>query len=475
RIMNGEERRSSGCVTENDKNHAKGDKSLMQRFETLKTGIKKKKIKFADRKYSTEATDNIDLQLKISQLSKEAEESREELEQYRREFENEKAKWKTINAEFNRYKLKSQDSKKTLEFQVELKATEIEHLKKTETELKSELAEMKHEVKSKSEEIEKFKMVELELRHRISRLETDIALEATRSAQMTQVDVRRVENDQQKIDSDANYASAEFERFKLESKYQAQLKANEIDFLKKSETQLKTELTEMKNDIKTKSEEIEKLKLEGQDDRKNLEFQIHLKTTEIEYLKKTETELRSRLAEMENELKSKSEKIENLKMNGTESNNGTSQLSDNEETHSVDLKGLHNQTNEMILRARFTNISELTHNPVVSQATEFAGLSWKIRLRKKDDHLAFFVVTQNSNADKWSCSAFVDYQLISQKDGSIIHSMNGKRADVYTDEIPLWGFKTFISFKDLFEESKGFVKEDSIIVSAAIKAFPNAQ
>ncbi|GMS99071.1 hypothetical protein PENTCL1PPCAC_21246, partial [Pristionchus entomophagus] len=133
------------------------------------------------------------------------------------------------------------------------------------------------------------------------------------------------------------------------------------------------------------------------------------------------------------------------------------------------------QTTEMTIRARFTEISKFTSAHVLSKPTEFAGLNWRIRLYKKDDHLSFFVKAYK-NAATWSCSAIVDYQLISQKDENIIHHISSKMTDVYRKEgYPCWGQNKFISFKDLFDDKKGYVKDDSIIVAAVIKAFPNAQ
>ncbi|GMS90803.1 hypothetical protein PENTCL1PPCAC_12979, partial [Pristionchus entomophagus] len=93
-----------------------------------------------------------------------------------------------------------------------------------------------------------------------------------------------------------------------------QLKSNEIEYLKTSEVELKTQLAEMKSEAKIKSEEIEYLKMESKDNKKNLEFEVQLKSTEIEYLKKSKAELETQLAEMKSVVKAKSEDIENLKV-----------------------------------------------------------------------------------------------------------------------------------------------------------------
>ncbi|GMS81898.1 hypothetical protein PENTCL1PPCAC_4073, partial [Pristionchus entomophagus] len=95
--------------------------------------------------------ENEALKLKVSQLTKEIEERKEESD--------------AIKAEFDRYKLESQDTKKYLELDVKLKSNEIEHLKelqtmglKSEAELRHQLAKMKIDIESKTEDMENIKL-----------------------------------------------------------------------------------------------------------------------------------------------------------------------------------------------------------------------------------------------------------------------------------------------------------------------------
>ncbi|GMS99605.1 hypothetical protein PENTCL1PPCAC_21780, partial [Pristionchus entomophagus] len=128
------------------------------------------------------------------------------------------------------------------------------------------------------------------------------------------------------------------------------------------------------------------------------------------------------------------------------------------------------QTSEMIL-VKFTGISKLTAAHVFSQWSELAGLNWSVFTL-----FCFKILLRGvrSNSFNESCSAFVNYQLISQKKESIVYRNNAKKAVEYTQIDSTWGYNQFISFKDLIDEEKGYLKDDSIIVSAVIKAFPNA-
>ncbi|GMS99074.1 hypothetical protein PENTCL1PPCAC_21249, partial [Pristionchus entomophagus] len=222
-------------------------------------------------------------------------------------------------------------------------------------------------------------------------------------------------------------------------------------------------------------------------DKKNLESEVKLKSTEMEYLKKTESELN----EMKSDVKTKSEEIQNLKISEAKldsqlavSKRRMSQLEDENKskstmiknlnivmsqdvrkilekvkTTSINMRSIHNMT-FMTLSERFTQISKLTSSNVYSQWTELAGVKWRFELLRGDDYLHVDV-----DADK-CCSAFVELQLISQKNENIVHCKNLTNNEGY------WKFNSFISFKDLFDEEKGYVKDDSIIVLAVVKVFP---
>ncbi|GMS99070.1 hypothetical protein PENTCL1PPCAC_21245, partial [Pristionchus entomophagus] len=181
----------------------------------------------------------------------------------------------------------------------------------------------------------------------------------------------------------------------------------------------------------------------------------------------------NRISQLEEENKSNSAKIDYLNLEISE---GVRKILEKAEATSIDPRNIHDKYTEMTIRARFPDISKLTRARVYSQPVELAGLNWRIYLYRNKDHLSFYVDAQNKNANKWSCSAFIGYLLISQKNVNIVHSGTVEDADLYSDieGNNNWGYNKFISFKDLFNEGKVYVKDNSITVAAVIKAFPNA-
>ncbi|GMS88559.1 hypothetical protein PENTCL1PPCAC_10734, partial [Pristionchus entomophagus] len=327
-------------------------------------------------------------------------------------------------------------------------------------------------------------------KNRISQLENEINTKMTNISQLTkEVEERNEEIDRYEREfedekeiwkRESDTIKTEFNQYKMDSQgmkrnleFELQLKSNEIENLQKSGSKLMSQLAEMKSVVESKTEDIENLKLltiQRGKTTKSLESEVQFKSNEIEYLKKSEAELKNRISELEKQINSNLTTIDHIIL---KISHGVRQILEKVETTSNDLRSLHNKTPEMTIRATFTEISKLTYTRVCSQFTEFTGLNWRINLYKYDnDNLSFFVEAKKKNADKWSCSSIVDWQLISQKNVNIVHSK--KAANVFTSS-HAWGFANFITFKELLDEENGYVMDDSIIVSATVKTFPTAQ
>ncbi|GMS90804.1 hypothetical protein PENTCL1PPCAC_12978, partial [Pristionchus entomophagus] len=218
--------------------------------------------------------------------------------------------------------------------------------------------------------------------------------------------------------------------------FEVQLKSTEIEYLKKSEAELKTQLNEMKSEVKAKSEVIENLK----------KSEAKLESQLIESMR--------RISLLEGEIKSKPAEIEN---NNLKMSQEVPTILEKVEASSINLRRLHDWTGVMTLRARVTEISKLASSSVFSQWTEHAGMKW----RQTSEFI--FVVSEYFILFKRSCLKYVELQLISQKNENIVLSKN------LTNTTSFWCFDKLISFGDLFDEEKGYVKDDSIIVAAVIR------
>ncbi|GMS99062.1 hypothetical protein PENTCL1PPCAC_21237, partial [Pristionchus entomophagus] len=146
-----------------------------------------------------------------------------------------------------------------------------------------------------------------------------------------------------------------FDRNKVSLESEVKLKSTEIEYLKKSEAELKDQFAEMKSEVKTKSKEIQNLKI----NEAKLDSEL--------------SELKSRITRMESEIISKSAKIDNLNL---EVSQGVQKLLEKVETNSIDIRSLHTKTPGVTLRARFTEISKL-NAWVNSQWTEMVYLRTK--------------------------------------------------------------------------------------------------
>lgn len=121
-----------------------------------------------------------------------------------------------------------------------------------------------------------------------------------------------------------------------------------------------------------------------------------------------------------------------------------------------------------------TNFFSLKDNRL-SEPCYVRNLPWKIMAMprfapdRQSKSLGFFLQCNGeSESINWSCNASAELRLLSQQPGippmtrNIDHHFYSKEND--------WGFTQFIQEKDVLDETKGYCKDDSIILQVYVKA-----
>lgn len=132
---------------------------------------------------------------------------------------------------------------------------------------------------------------------------------------------------------------------------------------------------------------------------------------------------------------------------------------------------------EATFRFTIENISKMK-DQVLSQACYVRNLPWKILAMQRFNQsaeknnqksLGFFLqCNADSESSSWSCNAIADLRLISQKPEAqnftrrIHHLFFCKEND--------WGFSHFVSWNELLDPEKGYIKDDSVILEVRVQA-----
>ncbi|GMT28997.1 hypothetical protein PFISCL1PPCAC_20294, partial [Pristionchus fissidentatus] len=138
---------------------------------------------------------------------------------------------------------------------------------------------------------------------------------------------------------------------------------------------------------------------------------------------------------------------------------------------------------EKTLNAKFTRISSLLNGDceyLLSKPTRIAGVEWSIHLQKLSVKegpslsLSLRVATEGLN-ESWSCDVIGKFSLLSRSDLKNSHYFTPKFPLAFSPGQRSWGYPQFITIKDLLTTKNGYVKDDSIIVSIDVRAFPNGR
>lgn len=137
---------------------------------------------------------------------------------------------------------------------------------------------------------------------------------------------------------------------------------------------------------------------------------------------------------------------------------------------------------EATFRHVIENISEIKES-VLSPPVHVRNLPWKImampRTGQQPDRqgqnagqtksLGFFLQCNGeSESTTWSCNAQADLRIIPQKEGC--QPLSRKIQHVFYSKENDWGFSHFLSWSDLMDPERGFVKDDTIILEVWVSA-----
>uniref|UniRef100_A0AC34GR66 MATH domain-containing protein n=1 Tax=Panagrolaimus sp. ES5 TaxID=591445 RepID=A0AC34GR66_9BILA len=139
-----------------------------------------------------------------------------------------------------------------------------------------------------------------------------------------------------------------------------------------------------------------------------------------------------------------------------------------------------NVANEIVIKKlsikvkNFSQINMAIHGDPV----EINGVFWKILLMPRlhvvakngfQKCFAFFLqccpVTQSKN---WSCFASAELTLLSKN--AEVPNLTKKTSHLYTPKQKDWGYSCFLTWKDVMDESLGYIEDDTIDLEIVVEA-----
>jgi len=156
----------------------------------------------------------------------------------------------------------------------------------------------------------------------------------------------------------------------------------------------------------------------------------------------------------------------------------------NNQTNNQDIADVE-AASEATFRHVIENISDLKES-VLSQPVYVRNLPWKIMAMPRTGQqpaghdrpgqnvgqqksLGFFLQCNGeSESTTWSCNAQADLRIIPQKEGC--QPLSRRIQHVFYSKENDWGFSHFLSWADLMDPEKGFVKDDTIILEVWVSA-----
>ncbi|GMR44531.1 hypothetical protein PMAYCL1PPCAC_14726, partial [Pristionchus mayeri] len=117
------------------------------------------------------------------------------------------------------------------------------------------------------------------------------------------------------------------------------------------------------------------------------------------------------------------------------------------------------------IRFEVNKISTLTGIGRVSPAVEVKGIPLKLMTYKKNtsEFLEVFLYYGNNDSHIWSFDVAAQLSLVNADEKN--NSLNIEFNTTFNCEIPSWGFE-FISWEDLINKKKGFIKNNKITLEA---------
>ncbi|XP_071578513.1 uncharacterized protein [Temnothorax nylanderi] len=135
---------------------------------------------------------------------------------------------------------------------------------------------------------------------------------------------------------------------------------------------------------------------------------------------------------------------------------------------------------EATFRYTVKNISKMTDSQL-SPAFYVCNLPWKIEVRSQSSQteerqrsLGFYLqcdgVSESTESELWSCYAVAELRLLSCKEGQEPFSEKFSRKRHFNSESTAYGYSNFMTWQDVLDPDRGFIKDDSITLEAHVVA-----
>ncbi|CAJ0958279.1 unnamed protein product, partial [Mesorhabditis belari] len=130
-----------------------------------------------------------------------------------------------------------------------------------------------------------------------------------------------------------------------------------------------------------------------------------------------------------------------------------------------------------VLRLMIENFPNL-NDKVLGPSKRINGMQWKIMamprmhvVQKKGTMkcLGFFLqCCPDAYLDAWECEASAELRLISQKPG--VNHFTRKTNHIYTAKEHDWGYSCFMTWEEILEEDRGYIKDGRVVLEVSVKA-----
>ncbi|XP_035693242.1 uncharacterized protein LOC118427512 [Branchiostoma floridae] len=136
-------------------------------------------------------------------------------------------------------------------------------------------------------------------------------------------------------------------------------------------------------------------------------------------------------------------------------------------------EGGHTSQPEATFRFTVKNFSKVMRSKV-SPTVFIRNLPWKIAVYPEDNQesnsktLGVYLQCHADSVSVWSCRASVELRLIPQKEG--VEVLKVEFEHVFYCDSYNWGFPDFIPWDEVCNPIKGYIKDDTVILEAYVKA-----
>lgn len=127
------------------------------------------------------------------------------------------------------------------------------------------------------------------------------------------------------------------------------------------------------------------------------------------------------------------------------------------------------ETSQIKLRITVKNVSQLGlyNSPVFN----IRGITWHLVVKKCNENLAVCLACKNQETVlNWSCMAHLKCNLLTNSCNSLDRCF--QQPMEYSTKNISWGWNNYLTIKELFDDEKNYVKNDSIVFEIKVKVGP---